>query len=525
MDKSINGTGHESQGAPAPTTEVIHQTDEGYNVVTREPGSNVSRTNSASLNTTAQHHTIAKLKTTKIGTGWLGKATSKQNTPSKQPSNPGIATTTASTASLPKPDLVSTTQSAQPAAAAAATTSHNSQLVSSSQTAPSNEQSSNSFGFGSMSRLAYEKIIEDLKNKLVKATKSAQVCQKESQTWKKEYELVRAEMEKMCDEQEKQAENFRRMQESAFQHFDSAEWMPEANEDITRKLRALDVDIKGWSKTYAVPLLSKIGLTNDQMESLMACLESVTRLKNRKIHSGVGDDRAWMLLQACLTHGFYTEIFEDPFFFLGARLSGVKPGVDAYARSASFAGEMSRLYEELSSIDKKETFAWRAQTLRLLDPPLHSSQKRQQKITKTKQTTNDARDKAALQFCDSFLQTGVKLMLKSPSSEAMEKALQTFGIRAAQISYSLWVQKKDLVCKPLADLPETFSYDHPLLEAHQLHNKHLNDNPARLDGLPILVVTHPAVLSFGNNEGSDYSVCSVLKKAICWMGDLRGWKQ
>jgi hypothetical protein len=144
-------------------------------------------------------------------------------------------------------------------------------------------------------------------------------------------------------------------------------------------------------------------------------------------------------------------------------------------------------------------------------------------VAETNRRTDEARDLAAVLVCDDFLLVGIETLMTSPRCDAAEKLLHSFAKRAAQISFSLWVQKRDLQCKFMEDLPKTFQHGHALLEAHQLHNKHLNDNPARLDGLPILVVTHPAVVTHGNDDG-DYTVRSVLKKAICWMGEPPGWK-
>jgi hypothetical protein len=200
-----------------------------------------------------------------------------------------------------------------------------------------------------------------LKRRLNEATKDAQGwkteamgwkmeamgLKKESQTWKREFELARAEMNQMCDQQEQQAEKFRRVQEKAFRQIDSAEWMPESNEDINRKLRVLDVDIKAWAKTYAVPLLTTIETTREERAKLMDCLGCVVKLENGKVPPRVGDDRAWMLLQARLLHKLYTDIFEDPFFFLGERLSKIKSSTGDDGRNAGIAAEFSTLYQEL----------------------------------------------------------------------------------------------------------------------------------------------------------------------------------
>ena len=106
----------------------------------------------------------------------------------------------------------------------------------------------------------------------------------------------------------------------------------------------------------------------------------------------------------------------------------------------------------------------------------------------------------------------------------MEDTLHPMILRAAKISFSLWTQKNDLECKYIDELPTKFSYDHPWLEAHPLHSSYLDEDPALLDGMPILVVAHPALIRYGTGDGLDYGVPTVLKRAVCWMGDPSGRK-
>ena len=166
--------------------------------------------------------------------------------------------------------------------------------------------------------------------------------------------------------------------------------------------------------------------------------------------------------------------------------------------------------------------------LRLLSPPLHDKQGLESRINATRRATEDARIEAARNLCRRYLKSGVSALLRKippESNQLMENSLHACVLKAAKISYSLWVQKKDLACTQMAELPEEFRHDHPLLEAHQLHSKYLDENPARLDGMPILVVTHPAVIRYGTGDGLDHNLRVVLKKAICWMGDRPGWKR
>ncbi|KAF2493185.1 hypothetical protein BU16DRAFT_540904 [Lophium mytilinum] len=508
---------------PNSKVEEALENDEIHKVAPKESIKTVSRTNSASIDGNVQFKSISSSRPT---SGKVSKPAPSQNVASSVPTR----TSSTTNASMSSPRPLSKSELANSGNASKLTSDIDREAQIAAMAAASHDQGTSWYDPRRMIKPDYETTIKELKRRLNETSKDAQAWKsqavtynKEAQTWKREFELARAEMNQMADQQEQQAEKFRRVQERAFRQIDSAEWMPESNEDISRKLKSLDFDIKAWAKTYAVPLLSRVALTPDERANLMGCLDCVVRLEHGKVPPRVGDDRSWMLLQARLLHKLYTEIFEEPFFFIGERLSNVKPAKGDDARSASIAAELSTLYDELREVDKKEAFAWRAQTLRLLAPASNSSQKAPQAAAETNKRTEEARDNAAIVVCDEFLQTGIEPLMTSPRCDAAEKLLHSFAKRAAQISFSLWVQKRDLECRFKGDLPEVFKHNHPLLEAHQLHNKHLNDNPARLDGLPILVVTHPAVVSRGNDDG-DYEVRSVLKKAICWMGEPPGWK-
>ncbi|KAF2812376.1 uncharacterized protein BDZ99DRAFT_265717 [Mytilinidion resinicola] len=494
-----------------------------FQIAPKESIKTVSRTNSASIDANVQFKSVSS---SRPNSGKVSKPAPSQNVASGVP-NRTSSTSNISTSS-PRPPPKSELSKTGDASKLTGDVDREAQTAS--MAAASHDQGTSWYDPRRVIKPDYEGTIKELKRRLNETSKDAQAWKsqavtynKEAQTWKREFELARSEMNQMADQQEQQAEKFRRVQERAFRQIDSAEWMPESNEDISRKLKGLDFDIKAWAKTYAVPLVSKIETTRDERAKLMDCLNCVVRLENDKVPSRVGDDRAWMLLQARLLHKLYTEIFEEPFFFIGERLCNVKPAKNDDARSANIDAAFSTLYDELREVDEKDAFAWRAQTLRLLAPPSNSSRKAPKAVADTNKRTEEARDNAAVVVCDEFLQTGIEPLMASPRCDAAEKLLHSFAKRAAQISFSLWVQKRDLEYRFKEELPKVFKHDHSLLEAHQLHNKHLNDNPARLDGLPILVVTHPAVVSRGNDDG-DYEVRSVLKKAICWMGEPPGWK-
>lgn len=165
-------------------------------------------------------------------------------------------------------------------------------------------------------------------------------------------------------------------------------------------------------------------------------------------------------------------------------------------------------------------FKWRAEFLRLLDPPLKANQKMESMIGETKQRTNVSRTESAHDCASRLLSREARFFLSDPHSVSMREELQDILIRSARHSYSLFVQSRKLEIKTLAQLPEKFSHKNPELEAHQIHNKYLNSDQTQFDGKTILIVTHPAIIIYGNEDGTDYTVPHVLKKAVCYMGEV-----
>jgi len=380
----------------------------------------------------------------------------------------------------------------------------------------------------------------------------------------------------MLTQQDRQVETVRRVQENAFRYFGSAEWMPESNEDIRQKLKTLDNDIKKWSKDYAISSLRSIPLDSAERKTLIDCLTCFVKLekdeivvkdetlKRYEIPKEVSDDRAWMLLHGYIMQKLYTDVFERPFFAFGERYLQIRTSGHprGHGHSSITQDLIQKLYNEFTLNDYRESFAWRVQTLRLLNPPLRDDeQDSKSSIHMARCATEEALVNAARNLCRRYLRSSWKSgvnpslqkitpelnhgvdpikttpelnycanpllkvvpELTSKFHEVMD-TLHPIILRAAKISFSLWVQKNDLECKYRDGLPAKFSYDHPLLEAHPLHSSYLDEDPARLDGMPILVVAHPALIRYGTGDGLDYNVSVVLKRAVCWMGDPSGWK-
>ena len=63
-----------------------------------------------------------------------------------------------------------------------------------------------------------------------------------------------------------------------------------------------------------------------------------------------------------------------------------------------------------------------------------------------------------------------------------------------------------------------FQFGADLLEHHPLHNLQISTANTSLDGQEVLLVTHPAVVAYGDAEGENYATRTVLKRAVVWMG-------
>ncbi|OCK73987.1 hypothetical protein K432DRAFT_430279, partial [Lepidopterella palustris CBS 459.81] len=259
----------------------------------------------------------------------------------------------------------------------------------------------------------------DLETELSKAKKDAQCWNNKAAKLEKEYELLYTNYLNVCREQDRQAETVRRVQENAFRYFDSAEWMPESNEEIEQKLKTLDSDVKKWSKEYAITSLGIIPLCSNKREILMGHLADFVKLEKGEIPREVPDDRAWMFLHAYLMQQIYADIFERPFFAFGERYPKVRKLESPEGYTYIVQDLIERLSNEFTYNDLRESFAWRVQTLRLLSPPLHDDEDPEKsRIQATRRATEDARIEAARDLCRTYLDSGVNVLLQNISPES-----------------------------------------------------------------------------------------------------------
>lgn len=201
----------------------------------------------------------------------------------------------------------------------------------------------------------------DLERQLTESKKNALHWSDAAASYEKEYAILYSNYSNMLKEQDRHAETVRRVQENAFRHFGSAEWMPESNEDIRQKLKTLDNDIKKWSKDYAISSLQSIPLNSAERKTLIDCLTCFVKLekdeivvtdetlKRYEIPKEVSDDRAWMLLHGYIMQKLYADVFELPFFAFGERYLQIQKGHLRGHRHSSITQDLiQKLYDEFT---------------------------------------------------------------------------------------------------------------------------------------------------------------------------------
>ncbi|CAO2648333.1 Nn.00g076000.m01.CDS01 [Neocucurbitaria sp. VM-36] len=345
---------------------------------------------------------------------------------------------------------------------------------------------------------------------------------------------LEGEKDRLEAEREQMESDLRRLQKHVFQRFESPDWIPASNADIRRKMNQLDSDVKAWSKVNSIAHLHVLNPTEHPhiYKKLDHALRGFAMLGEEMNLGGVPDDKAWVLVQAYIMHNIYFDVFDHPFF--GVSIQQVKQAelsnVNEEDRELlpkklevmnwKFGLTMQSLYHKLRACNVQEAVAWRVQTLRQLHSPTQEDDAQLEAKHAMCEETLKNREKAVQSLTSSYLSSGIRALLMHPHQESVKDNLAAIILRAADLSYSLWTQKIDLLPQSLKHMDEMFAHHHSLMDAHQLHSKHLDENPAHLDGMPILLITHPALVRLGDEEGHDIDRRSVLKKAVCWMGQL-----
>jgi hypothetical protein len=166
----------------------------------------------------------------------------------------------------------------------------------------------------------------------------------------------------------------------------------------------------------------------------------------------------------------------------------------------------------------RKVHALRSELLRLLDPP--ATENFPERMNQTKGLIETAGKMACHGFAENCLPLLSAFLERKVDSLRAFEFLKEMLIKAGEVSFKLWTQKSSVAVCWLEELPEIFWSDSDVMEAHRLHCEQLEEDDKSLDGGEILLVTHPAVILYGDSDGQSYAKKRVLKKAVVWMGPV-----
>jgi hypothetical protein len=159
--------------------------------------------------------------------------------------------------------------------------------------------------------------------------------------------------------------------------------------------------------------------------------------------------------------------------------------------------------------------------LRILNPPQTdtSTSKERHTLKETLSRTSNLCDILAKQFSAG---PAKHLMVVLEDKEGLydrQRRLREIFMNASGLAMDLWTQKSYLECKGLHELQgQSFQNGSFLMEASLLHKLDDEEDP-RLNGLPISIVVHPAILAIGTHNGESYDTARprVLARAVVWV--------
>jgi hypothetical protein len=156
--------------------------------------------------------------------------------------------------------------------------------------------------------------------------------------------------------------------------------------------------------------------------------------------------------------------------------------------------------------------AWRSQTLRMVDPPEQQSkgqssshlQKKEEYYHHTTFLFDSGPARVLYRQCD------------SQHASQRHKELLEIMRTAGQLFISLWKQKVFIAAWGLEKFQKMpFSIASNEMMAHPAMG--LEEGDTRMDGWPVQMVVQPAIVAFGNEDGSNYNEYKVWAKALVWL--------
>ncbi|KAF3899504.1 hypothetical protein GY631_0545 [Trichophyton interdigitale] len=315
----------------------------------------------------------------------------------------------------------------------------------------------------------------------------------------------------------------RRTQERAFGEICQGKWASQPDRDIRDELSLFQRQLRDWSKEYALDSASSLQalkMSEEEKDDFLCNLSKVVTLSENgsipaTLRSGKMERRLpSILLNALVAHDIYTQIFDDPFYFLGQ--SSGSDDQDSSVDGTPLVNEtLNRIYAELKNLDEREAHIWRSQLLRIYNPSEGSALGEKEKLAAKKM---DSRVHRCSDYFATIFHTGPAkyLFRKIPSEQETTRLnkLRDIFIDAGELSSRLWTQRTYMKSQNLPSLKlEQFKVSSPSMEAHPSQGLD-DDEDNKLDGSRVEVVIHPALLAFGNDDCENYHIARVWAKAV-----------
>ncbi|KAI9890245.1 MAG: hypothetical protein M1814_004280 [Vezdaea aestivalis] len=335
---------------------------------------------------------------------------------------------------------------------------------------------------------------------------------------------------KLHDRHRNLESDFRIAQAGAFRSMQKAQWAAEDDSWVSGHFAKLESYLKSWSRDYAIDKLSTMHLLDQAdrgfIESLIrtVCQYGTERFLP-PMPAKLDKKAASYILLALLTDFVFRNIIGDPFFFLedhekAAEGDQADPStIFGIKQRLSARQNLNGIYNTISKVNAKDASDWRFQTLRLLDPPVTTEPSRDNALKlRIKALRKETSQRFALLFRSSAAGTLLRRMEKDDTEKCFKELGQLFSY-AGELSFRLWTQRTEMKVLGLTELKDRrFAIRSDLLEAHALH-KLDDDEDESLDGCPIMAVISPAVVAFGNSDGSDGGRGKILIKATVWLDE------
>lgn len=308
--------------------------------------------------------------------------------------------------------------------------------------------------------------------------------------------------------------------------------LAEEERTIQGNFLSLHDEVRKWAKMWSITDFSLVNsLDAETRKSLLNVLQKVIALDAGDIPSALktanmSTRSSVLCVSAVLGHYICQYTIEAPFRPLRPLVT-IKSDDSGKEKDKESVNEhvlgeilLEDLYRKLSDANKAKAQIWRSDLLTILDPPQFDGAS--QATLHAQREAFERRMQAAHDLTVEFLDSAIFALLRPLEPEdtvTRDEQLCAIFQRALDMAGRLWKQLTIVKCSYLGDLQhDQFRYESELMEAHAFHKLGLDDESEdRLDNHPIRILVFPAVKSYGNSDGKDYSQHRIWGKAIVWL--------